>query len=80
MRAYQRITDEELIAKVNKYIEEHPNVGRNHIIMHASGCTERIRKLAKEGKINLPAPLPKGSKGVWGRYFYIESRDKLFIR
>ena len=69
MRAYQKVTDEELITIVNKYIEEHPNVGRNHIILHASGCTERVRKLAKEGKINLPRPMPSGSKSNWARYF-----------
>jgi len=69
MRTYKRITDEELIAQVNKYIEDHPNVGRNHIIIHASGCTERVRKLAKEGKINLPKPMPAGSKSNWAKYF-----------
>jgi hypothetical protein len=69
MRTYKRITDEELIAQVNKYIEDHPNVGRNHIIIHASGCTERVRKLAKEGKINLPKPMPSGSKSNWAKYF-----------
>jgi hypothetical protein len=69
MRAYQRVTDEELIAIVHKYIEEHPTVGRNHVINHASGCTERVRKLAKEGKINLPKPMPSGSKSNWAKYF-----------
>jgi hypothetical protein len=69
MRLYKRYTDEELIAQVNQYIEDHPNVGRNHIIMHASGCTERVRKLAKEGKINLPKPMPSGSKSSWAKHF-----------
>jgi hypothetical protein len=69
MRAYQKVTDEELIAIVNKYIEDHPNVGRNHIIMHASGRTHRVRKLAKEGKINLPKPMPAGSKSNWAKHF-----------
>lgn len=69
MRLYKRYTDEELIAQVTKYMEEHPNVGRNHVITHASGCTERVRKLAKEGKIILPKPMPSGSKSNWAKYF-----------
>lgn len=69
MRLYKRYTDEELIEIVTKYMEEHPNVGRNHVINHASGCTERVRKLAKEGKIKLPDPMPSGSKSNWAKYF-----------
>ena len=68
-------TDEELIAMVNKYMEDHPNASRNHVVLHSTGCAERVRKLAKEGKIKLPAPLPKGSNSNWARYFSLASEN-----
>jgi hypothetical protein len=75
---YKKKTDEELIAIVNQYMEDHPNAGRNHIILHAHGSHHRIRELDKKGLISLPKAQPKG--GVWRKYFYIQSRDKMFIR
>jgi hypothetical protein len=77
---YVKKTNEELIAKVNEYMEAHPNASRNQIILHATGSAIRVRELAKRGLIKLPPPLPKGSGSAWSRYFYIESRDKMFIR
>ena len=71
-------TDEELIAIVNEYMKRHPNAGRNTIILNSHGNHRRIRELDKKGLISLPKALPKGS--VWGKYFYIQSRDRLFIR
>jgi hypothetical protein len=79
-RVYVKKTNEELIAKVNEYMEAHPNASRNQIILHATGSAIRVRELAKRGLIKLPPPLPKGSGSAWSRYFYIESRDKMFIR
>ena len=73
-------TDEQLIEAVKKYIELYPNAKRNQIVLHATGSAERVRKLAKEGRIRLPAPLPKGSNSSWGRYFYIQSRDQMLVR
>jgi len=75
---YKKKTDEELIAIVNQYMEDHPNAGRNHIILHAHGNHQRIRELDKQGLISLPKAQPRG--GVWRKYFYIQSRDKEFIR
>jgi hypothetical protein len=75
---YKKKTDEELIAIVNKYMEDHPNANRNHIILHAHGNHQRIRDLNKKGLISLPKAQPKG--GVWSKYFYIQSKDKMFIR
>ena len=75
---YKKKTDEELIAIVNQYMEDHPNAGRNHIILHANGSHKRIRELDKQGLISLPKAQPKG--GVWRKYFYIQSRDKMFTR
>ena len=75
---YKKKTDEELIAIVNQYMEDHPNAGRNHIILHANGSHKRIRELDKQGLISLPKAQPRG--GVWREYFYIQSRDKEFIR
>ena len=70
---YKKKTEEELIAIVNQYMEDHPNAGRNHIILHATGNAERVRKLAKENKIKLPKALPKGSNSNWNRYFSLTS-------
>jgi hypothetical protein len=75
---YKKKTDEELIAIVNKYMEDRPNANRNHIILHAHGNHQRIRDLDKKGLISLPKAQPKG--GVWSKYFYIQSKDKMFIR
>ena len=75
---YKKKTDEELIAIVHKYMEDHPNANRNHIILHAHGNHQRIRDLDKKGLISLPKAQPKG--GVWSKYFYIQSKDKMFIR
>lgn len=66
-------TDEELIAIVNKYMEEHPNASRNHIILHSHGSHQRIRELDKKGLIKLPKALPKGSNSNWARYFSVAS-------
>ena len=75
---YRRKTDEELIAIVNQYMEDYPNAGRNHIILHANGNHKRIRELDKQGLISLPKAQPRG--GTWRKYFYIQSVDKEFIR
>lgn len=66
-------TDQELIAIVNKYMEDHPNAGRNHVILHSHGSHQRIRELDKKGLIKLPKSLPKGSKSNWNRYFSLAS-------
>ena len=63
---------------LNQYMEDHPNANRNHIILHAHGNHQRIRELDKKGLISLPKAQPRG--GVWRKYFYIQSRDKEFIR
>ena len=73
-------TDEEIIARVNEYMERHPNATRNQIVLHATGSAIRVRELAKKGLIKLPLPLPKGKGNGWGRYFYIQSRDKMLVR
>lgn len=75
---YKKKTDEELIAIVNQYMEDHPNAGRNQIILNSHGSHQRIRELDKKGLISLPKAQPRG--GVWRKYFYIQSRDKEFIR
>ena len=72
---YKKKTDEELIAIVNKYMEDHPNANRNHIILHAHGNHQRIRDLNKKGLINLPKALPKGSNSDWAKYFSYASES-----
>ena len=78
MSRHKANTDEELITIVNKYMEDHPKAGRNKVILNSHGSHQRIRELDKKGLISLPKALPKGS--VWGKYFYIQSQDRLFIR
>ena len=75
---YKKKTDEELIAIVNQYMEDHPNAGRNQVILNSHGSHQRIRELDKKGLISLPKAQPRG--GVWRKYFYIQSRDKMFTR
>lgn len=75
---YRRKTDEELIVIVNKYMQDHPNAGRNQVILNSHGSHQRIRELDKKGLITLPKPQPKG--GTWRKYFYIQSIDREFIR
>jgi rRNA pseudouridine-1189 N-methylase Emg1 (Nep1/Mra1 family) len=77
---YKKKTDEELIAIVNKYMEDHPNATRNTIILNAAGNHARVRNLDKQGLIKLPKALPRGTGSSWGKYFYIDSKDKMFIR
>jgi glucan phosphoethanolaminetransferase (alkaline phosphatase superfamily) len=41
---YKKKTDEELIAIVNQYMEDHPNANRNHIILHAHGSHQKNKR------------------------------------
>ena len=70
-----KVTDEQLIEIVNKYMEEHPNAGRNHVILHAFGNAARIRNLDKQGLITLPKPMPIGSNSNWARHFNIDRAE-----
>ena len=70
-----KVTDEQLIEIVNKYMEEHPTVGRNHVILHAFGNAARIRNLDKQGLITLPKPMPTGSNSKWVRHFNIDRAE-----
>lgn len=72
---YKRKTDEELIALVNAYMEKYPNATRNKIITYSAGNPTRVRDLAKKGLINLPPPLPSGSKSNWARHFSLASEN-----
>ena len=71
-------TDEQIIEAVNQYIEKYPNASRNQIVLHATGNGERVRGLAKKGLITLPKAQVRG--GVWRKYFYVQSRDKMLTR
>ena len=75
LKMHSKVTDQQLIEIVNKYMEDHPNVGRNHIILHAFGNPMRIRNLDKKGLIKLPKPLPTGSKSNWNKYFNIDRAE-----
>jgi hypothetical protein len=46
--------------------------------LNCHGSHQRIRELDKKGLISLPKAQPRG--GVWRKYFYIQSKDKEFIR
>lgn len=75
LKMHSKVTDQQVIEIVNKYMEEHPNAGRNHVILHSFGNHLRVRNLAKQGLINLPKPLPKGSKSNWNKYFNIDRAE-----
>jgi hypothetical protein len=70
-----KVTDEKLIEIVNKYMEEHPNAGRNHVILHAFSNHARVRELDKQGLITLPKPMPTGSNSNWARHFNIDRAE-----
>ena len=70
-----KVTDEQLIEIVNKYMEEHPTAGRNHVILHAFGNATRIRNLDKQGLITLPKPTPTGSNSNWAKHFNIDRAE-----
>jgi hypothetical protein len=81
MSANQKVkTDEQLIEMINQYMEKYPNAGRNHIVLHATGNPHRVRDLDKRGLVKLPKALPRGTGSSWGKYFYIQSRDKVLVR
>ena len=65
----KKITDEEMIAAINEYMRINPDANRTKIIIKAKGQQERIRKLIKEGKVTLPAPLRRGCNSGWNRHF-----------
>jgi len=73
-------TDEQLIEAVNQYMEKYPNATRNQVVLHATGSAIRVRELDKKGLIKLPKAIPKGTGNSWGKYFYIQSRGKEFVR
>jgi uncharacterized protein YtpQ (UPF0354 family) len=78
MGLYNKATDEQVIQSALDYMEKYPNASRYNVIKNTIGNEKRIRDLEKLGLVKLPKPLPKG--GVWGKYFYIQSRDKEFVR
>ena len=73
-------TDEQLIEMVNQYMEKYPTATRNQVVLHATGNATRVRSLDKRGLIKLPKAIPKGTGNSWGKYFYIQSRGKEFVR
>lgn len=54
-----RYTDEDIINLANAYMQRFPNASRTKIITNIPGGQERIYRLEKEGRINLPKPIPK---------------------
>ena len=52
--AYKRLTDEELIAKINAYLAKFPNVSKTKLLANIGSSYDRIIGLEKEGKIKLP--------------------------
>jgi hypothetical protein len=72
---YRKKTDEQMIELVNAYMQKYPNASRNQIILHSTGNPSRVRELAKQGLITLPAPLPSGSKSDWAKHFKYASEN-----
>lgn len=62
-----KLTDEQVIELVNKYIETHPDAPRSHIITKSAPVSEkRIKALEAAGLIKLPKPLSRSeTQHVW---------------
>ena len=62
------LTDEQIIQSALEYMTKFPNAGRNQVILHTRGDTNRVRKLVQANKIKLPPPQKAGS--AWRNFSY----------
>jgi hypothetical protein len=53
--AYKRISDEELVAKINKYLDTFPNISRTKLLANIGSSYDRIVGLEKQGLVKLPS-------------------------
>jgi hypothetical protein len=71
--AYKRISDEELIAKINAYLEKYPNASRSKLMSNIGSSHDRIVGLEKEGKIILPTK--RTSTNAWSQNFKFMGKE-----
>ena len=72
--AYKRISDEELIAKINEYLTKFPNVSRSKLLDNIGSSYDRIIGLEKAGKVTLPQK--RGFNSKWSQNFNILGKDQ----
>ena len=71
--AYKRISDEELVAKINTYLEKYPNASRSKLITNIGSSHDRIVGLEKEGKVKLPTK--RVSNNAWSQNFQFMGKE-----
>jgi hypothetical protein len=71
--AYKRMSDEELITKINAYLEKYPTTSRSKLITNIGSSYDRIVGLEKEGKITLPTK--RTSTNAWSQNFQFMGKE-----
>ena len=71
--AYKRLTDEELVAKINECLEKFPNISKTKLLANIGSSHDRITTLEKEGKVVLPTK--RSSSNVWSQNFQFMSKE-----
>jgi hypothetical protein len=71
--AYKRISDEELVDKINKCLEKYPNISRSKLMGNIGSSHDRIVGLEKEGKVILPTK--RASTNVWAQNFQFMGKE-----
>ena len=71
--AYKRISDEELVDKINKCLEKYPNISRSKLMGNIGSSHGRIVGLEKEGKVILPTK--RASTNVWAQNFQFMGKE-----
>ena len=71
--AYKRISDEELITKINEYLTKFPNVSRSKLLDNIGSSYDRIIGLEQQGRVTLPQK--RSSNNKWSQNFQFMSKE-----
>jgi hypothetical protein len=71
--AYKRLTDEELIAKINECLEKFPNISRSKLLDNINSSYDRIVGLEQAGQVTLPQKRSANNK--WSQNFQIMGKE-----
>jgi len=71
--AYKRLTDEELVAKINECIEKFPNISRSKLLDNIGSSYDRIIGLEQEGKVTLPQK--RNANNKWSQNFQFMGKE-----
>jgi hypothetical protein len=71
--AYKRLTDEELVARINECLEKFPNISRSKLLDNINSSYDRIVGLEQAGKVILPQKRRANNK--WSQNFQIMGKE-----